>query len=141
MSGHDSVGCARKEESRERRYTAHMHAQKGKDMDEREETNVEQQALLSQREKAVQQREDSLLRRENALMARELLADRHLPKEALNLIDLATPDTVKTSLAALETLRSAFAPAAQAPRTGGQADSTPNTYAHRAMQYLQRRGY
>lgn len=141
MSAHDPVGCARKEESRKQRCSAHMHAQKGKDMDEREETNAEQQAQLSQREQAMQQREDSLKRRENALMARELLADRHLPKEALNLIDLATPDTVKTSLAALETLRSAFAPTAQAPRTGGRAENTPDTYAHRAAQYLKGRGY
>lgn len=110
-------------------------------MDETTEQMQAQEARLLSREQAVSQKEDSLARRENALMARELLADRHLPGEALALIDLATPETVESSLAALETLRSAFLPPAQAPRTGGQETGAPGTYAHRVMQYLQRRGY
>lgn len=109
-------------------------------MDEDTQQRTEEDRLAA-REQAVRRMEEGLSRRENTLLARELLAERHLPGEALALIDLATPDTVKNSLAALESLRGALAPTRQAPRAGGQEESAPQTYARCAEQYLRRRGY
>lgn len=120
-----------------------------KDADERADerndrdlkSEVRSQALLQKKEAALAQKEEQLARRENFLAARELLDEKRLPKEALALIDLESPETMRHSIEAVEALRRAFQPAQQAPRTGDSGSRTPGTYAQRAAQYLIDHGY
>ena len=116
-----------------------------KDADERNDRDLKSearsQALLSKKEAALAQKEEQLARRENFLAARELLDEKRLPKEALALIDLESPETMRHSIEAVEALRRAFQPAQQAPRTGESGSRTPGTYAQRAAQYLIDHGY
>lgn len=99
------------------------------------------QMLFQKKEAALAQKEEQLMRRENFLAARELLNEKRLPKEALALIDLESPETMRHSIEAVEALRRAFQPAQQAPRTGESGSRTPGTYAQRAAQYLIDHGY
>lgn len=99
------------------------------------------QMLFQKKEAALAQKEEQLARRENFLAARELLDEKRLPKEALALIDLESPETMRHSIEAVEALRRAFQPAQQAPRTGDSGSRTPGTYAQRAAQYLIDHGY
>ena len=116
-----------------------------KGADERNDSDLKSearsQALLQKKEAALAQKEEQLARRENFLAARELLDEKRLPKEALALIDLESPETMRHSIEAVEALRRAFQPAQQAPRTGDSGSRTPGTYAQRAAQYLIDHGY
>lgn len=89
---------------------------------------------LARREQALTEREEALDMRQRQALARELLQKSGLPMEAMPLMDLASPQTLEGSLAALEGLRRAMG-AGQAPRIAEES-AAPQTYRERLARYL-----